>query len=135
MRNVPEREIVGRCAVSARGERGVILLVVLAMLQLLTLIGITFAQYASRGGPVDAIRSVEQDIERAQTALTALLDNPDDVDLQEAAAVSVGRALRESSAIIDGSEAPTPETRRLDGLLQAADALFERLVALLCEPR
>src|SRR6266540_1608476 len=103
MRNVAEREIVGKCALSARGDRGVILLVVLGMLQLL--------------------------------ALTALLENPDDVHLQESALVSVDQALRESSAITDGSEAPTPETRSLDGLLHAAYALFDQLVALLREPR
>ena len=135
MRIVAERDIVGKHALSARGDRGVILLVVLAMLQLLTLIGLTFVHYASHGGPVDAIARVEQDIERAQAALTALLENPDDATLQESALVSVDRALLESSAITDGSETPTPDTRRLEGLLRAACALFERLAALLREPR
>ena len=135
MRNVAESGIVGTCALSARGDRGVILLVVLGMLQLLTLIGLTFVQFASHGGPVDAIERVEQDIQRAQAALTALLENPDDVHLRESALVSVDQALRESSAITDGSETPTPETRRLAGLLHAAYALFDRLVALLREPR
>src|SRR5215203_3293672 len=135
MRNVAESGIVGTCALSVRGERGVILLVVLGMLQLLTLIGLTFVQFASHGGPVDAIERVEQDIQRAQAALTALLENPDDAHLQESALVSVAQALRESSAITDGSETPTPETRGLDGLLHAAYALFDRLVVLLREPR
>jgi hypothetical protein len=135
MRNVAERGIVGKCALSARGDRGVILLVVLGMLQLLALIGITFTLFASHGGPVDAIGRVEQDIQRAQAALTALLENPDDAHLQEAALVSVDQALWESSAITDGSETPTPETQRLDGLLHAAYALFDQLVALLREPR
>jgi len=135
MPNVAERRIVGKCALLARGDRGVILLVVLAMLQLLALIGITFAVFASNGGPVDAIGRVERDIQRAQAALTALLENPDDSQLQESALVSVDQALRESSAITDGSETPTPETRRLDGLLHAAYALLDRLVALLREPR
>jgi hypothetical protein len=135
MRNVAESGIVGTCALSARGDRGVILLVVLGMLQLLTLIGLTFVQFASHGGPVDAIERVEQDIERAQAALTALLENPDDAHLQESALVSVDQALRESSAITDGSETPTPETRGLDGLLHAAYALFDRLVVLIREPR
>ena len=134
MRNVETKTIVKR-ALSARDERGVILLVVLAMLQLLALIGLTFTVYAARGGPADAIARVEQEIERAQTALTALLENPDDVSLRESALVSVGNALWESSAITDGSETRTPETQRLDGLLHAAHALFERLVALLREPR
>ena len=135
MRNVAESGIVGTCALSARGDRGVILLVVLGMLQLLTLIGITFTLFASHGGPVDAIVRVEQDIQLAQAALTALLENPDDAQLQESALVTVAQALRESSAITDGSETPTPETRRLDGLLHAAYALFDRLVTLLREPR
>ena len=135
MRNVAERGIVGKRALSARDDRGVILVVVLGMLQLLALIGLTFAQFASRGGPVDAIGRVEQDIQRAQAALTALLENPEDPHLQESALVSVDQALRESSAITDGSETPTPETRRLVGLLHAAYALFDRLVALLREPR
>ena len=134
MRIVAKRNIVGTCALSARGDRGVILLVVLAMLQLLTLMGITFVHYASHGGPVDAIARVDQDIQRAQAALTALLENPDDAALQESALVSVDRALLESSAIIDGSETPTRDTRRLEGLLRAAFALFERLVTLLREP-
>jgi len=134
MRNVAEGGIVGTCAISARGERGVILLVVLGMLQLLTLVGLTFVEFASHGGPVDAIERVEQDIQRAQAALTALLENPDDAHLQESALVSVAQALRESSAITDGSETPTPETRGLDGLLDAAYALFDRLVVLLREP-
>jgi len=132
---VAERGIVGKCALSARGDRGVILLVVLGMLQLLALIGLTFAVFASNGGPVDAIGRVEGDIQRAQAALTALLENPDDAQLQESALVTVAQALRESSAITDGSETPTPETRRLDGLLHAAYALFDRLVTLLREPR
>src|SRR4030095_15556115 len=135
MRNVAERGIGGKRALAARGDRGVILLVVLGMLQLLALIGITFTLYASHGGPVDAIGRVEQDIQRAQAALTALLENPDDAHLQESALVSVDRALRESSAITDGSESPTPVTRHLDGLLQAAYALFDQLVVLLREPR
>jgi len=135
MPNVAERGIVGKCALSARGDRGVILLVVLGMLQLLALIGLTFAVFASNGGPVDAIGRVEGDIQRAQAALTALLENPDDAQLQESALVTVAQALRESSAITDGSETPTPETRRLDGLLHAAYALFDRLVTLLREPR
>jgi hypothetical protein len=135
MPNVAERRIVGKCALLARGDRGVILLVVLAMLQLLALIGITFAVFASNGGPVDAIERVERDIQRAQAALTALLENPDDSKLQESALVSVDQALRESSAITYGSETPTPETRGLDGLLRAAYALLDRLVALLWEPR
>jgi hypothetical protein len=135
MRNVAGRKIVGQCALSARSERGVILLVVLGMLQLLALVGITFAEYASRGGPVDAIARVEQDIERAQAALTALLDNPDDAHLQESALMSVDQALRESSAITHGSEAPTRETRRLAGLLRAAYALFEHLATSVRDPR
>ena len=135
MRNVAESGIVGTCALSARGDRGVILLVVLGMLQLLTLIGLTFVQFASDGGSGDAIERVEQDIQRAQVALTALLENPDDAHRQESALVSVDQALRESSAITDGSETPTPETRGLDGLLHAAYALFDRLVILLREPR
>ena len=117
-------------ALSARDERGVILLVVLAMLQLLALLGLTFTVYAAHGGPADAIARVEQEIERAQTALTALLENPDDASLQESALVSVGDALWESSAITDGSETRTPETQRLDGLLHAAHALFEHLCGL-----
>ena len=128
---VAERGIVGKCALSARGDRGVILLVVLGMLQLLALIGLTFAVFASNGGPVDAIGRVEGDIQRAQAALTTLLESPDDAHLQESALVTVDQALRESSAITDRSETPTPETRRLDGLLHAAYALFDRLVALL----
>jgi hypothetical protein len=135
MRNVAEREIVGKCALSARGERGVILLVVVGMLQLFSLIGLAFTLYASHGGPVDAIARVEQEIQRAQSALTALLENPDDACLQESALVSVDQALRESSAITDASETPTPETQRLDGLLHAAYALFERLVVLTARPR
>jgi len=134
MQNVAKRENVGTCALSARGERGVILLVVLGMLQLLSLIGIAFTLYASHGGPVDAIQRVEQEIQRAQAALTALLENPDDACLQESALVSVDQALRESSAITDAST-PTPETQRLDGLLHAAYALFEQLVALLMRQR
>jgi hypothetical protein len=113
----------------------VVLLVVLGMLQLLALIGITFALFASHGGPAAAIERVEQDIQRAQAALTALFENPDDAHLQESALVSVDRALRESLAITDGSATPTPETRRIDGLLHAAYALFDHLVALLHEPR
>ena len=63
MRNVAESGIVGTCALSARGDRGVILLVVLGIFsQLLTLIGLTFVQFASHGGPVDAIERVEQDL-------------------------------------------------------------------------
>jgi hypothetical protein len=135
MRNVAERKIVRKCALSARGERGVILLVVLGMLQLLALIGLTFTLYASHGGPVDAIGRVEQEIQRAQAALAALLENPDDASLQKSALVSVDQALRASSAITDGSETRTPETQRLDGLLHGAHALFEQLVALLREPR
>ena len=136
MRNVAaERGIAGKCALSARGDRGVVLLVVVGMLQLLALIGLTFAVFASQGGPVDAIGRVEQDIQRAQAALTALLENPDDARLQESALVSVDQALRESSAIIDESETPTRATRRLNGLLHAAYALFDWLVALLREPR
>ena len=135
MRNVAESGIVGTRAFSARSDRGVILLVVLGMLQLLTLIGLTFVQFASHGGPVDAIERVEQDIQRAQAALMALLHNPDDAHLQESALVSIDETLRESSAITDGSETPTPETRGLDGLLHAAYALFDRLVVLLREPR
>jgi hypothetical protein len=135
MRNVAEKGIVGKCALSARDDRGVILLAVLGLLQLLSLIGLTFVVYASHGGPVDAIERVEQDIQRGQAALTALLENPDDAHLQESALVSVDQALRESSAITHGSETPTPQTRRLDGLLHAAYALFDRLVALLREPR
>ena len=135
MRNVAEGQIVGRCAVSARDERGVILLVVLGMLQLLALIGLAFTLYASHGGPVDAIRRVEQEIQQAQAALTTLLENPDDASLQESALVSVDQALRKSSAITEGSDEPTPETQRLDGLLRAAYALFEQLAALLREPR
>ena len=129
MRNVAESGIVGTCALSARSDRGVILLVVLGMLQLLALIGITLALFATNGGPVDAIGRVEQDIQRAQAALTALLENPDDAQLQESALVSVDQALRESSAVTDGSETPTPETRRLDGLLHATYALLDQLVA------
>ena len=45
-------------------------------------------------------------------------------DLQESALVSVDHALRESSAITDGSATRTPETRGLHGLLQAAYALL-----------
>ena len=135
MRHVAERKIVGKCALSARGERGVILLVVLAMLQLFALVGIAFTLYASHGGPIDAIARVEQEIQRTQAALTALLENPDDASLQESALVSVDQALRLSSAITDGSDAPTPETRRLDGLLHATYALFEQLVALVRQSR
>ena len=133
-RHLAERGIAGKCAVSARGERGVILLVVLGMLQLLALIGLTFAEFASHGGPVDAIERVAQDIQRAETALTALLENPDDAHLRESALVSVDQALRESSTIADGSETPTRETRRLHGLLHASYALFHRLVTLLLKP-
>jgi hypothetical protein len=135
MRNVLERRIVVKCALWAGGERGVILLVVLGMLQLLAIIGLTFVTYASHGGPVDAIARVEQDIQRAEAALTALLENPDDASLRESALVSVERVLRESSAITDGAETRTPETGRLEGLLHAACALFERLEVLLREPR
>jgi len=130
LRHLATRGIVRNSARSARGERGVILLIVLALLQLLTLIGITFAVYASRGGPGSAIERVEEDIQRAQADLTALLENPDDPCLQEPALATVYQALRESSAIVDGSE-PTPETRRLHGLLNAAEAPFDRLVTLL----
>ena len=91
MPNVAERRIVGKCALLARGDRGVILLVVLAMLQLLALIGITFAVFASNGGPVDAIGRVKLDIQRAQAALTALLENPDDSQLQESALAATRR--------------------------------------------
>ena len=38
--------------------------------------------------------------------------------------MSVDQALRASSAITRGLETPTPETRRLDGLLHAAYALL-----------
>jgi hypothetical protein len=113
----------------------VILLVVLALLQLLSLVGITFGVYASRGGPADAIARVEQEIQRAQSALTVLLENPDDVELQESALGSVEQLLRESCAITDRAQPPTPETRRLDGLLNATYAVFAQLVALLREAR
>jgi len=135
MRTVATSGIVGRCALSVRGDRGVVLLLILGMLQLLSLVGLTFAAYATHGGPAEAIARVEQDIQRAQAALTALLESPDDAYLQESALVSAGQALRESSAITDGTATPTPETRHLDGLLHAAHALFDRLVALLREPR
>ena len=58
--------IIGKRALSVRDERGVILVVVLGVLQLLALIGMTFALFASHGGPVDAIGRVEQDIHRAE---------------------------------------------------------------------
>ena len=135
MRNVAERAIVGKCVPAVRGERGVILLLVLGMLQLFALIGITFVSFASHGGPVDAIGRVEQEIQGAEAALTALLENPDDARLQESALASVDQTLRESSAIIEESETPTPETRHLDGLLHGAHALFDQLVALLRDPR
>jgi Tfp pilus assembly protein PilX len=130
-----ETAIVGESAPSTRGERGVILLVVLALLQLLALIGVAFTVYASHGGPRDAIANVEQEIQRAQAALTALLGNPDDTSLQESALVSVDQALRESSAITVGSDTATADTRHLDGLLHAAYTLFERLVTVLRESR
>ena len=135
MPNVAQRRIVGKCAFSARGERGVILLVVVALLQLFSLIGLAFSVYASHGGPMDAIARVEQEIQRAEAALTALLESPDDVSLQESALVSVDQALRESSAITGASDPPTLETRGLHGLLHAAHALLERLAALLRESR
>ena len=134
LRHAPPSRNVDTRARSAQSERGVILLVVLGLLQLLALIGITFGVYASHGGPVDAIARVDLQIQRAQTALTALLENPDDANLQESAVVSVDEALRESASIIGASERPTPETRRLEGLLRAAHALFDRLVASLREP-
>ena len=127
--------IDGNRALSARGERGVILLVVLALLELLALTGITFVTFASHGGPADAIERVEQDIQRAQADLAALIENPDDRCLQESARVTVDQALRASSAIVDETEAPTPETRRLHGLLNATSALFAHFVTLLREPR
>jgi hypothetical protein len=135
MRKVADSRIVGHCALSARGERGVILLVVLGMIQLLTLIGLTFAVYASHGGPADAIARVEHELDRARVALTALLEQPDDPSLQESALVSLDQALGASSVIVDESERRTPETQHLGGLLHAAYALFEHLVALLCESR
>src|SRR5215203_494078 len=131
MRNVANSRIVEPRTLSVRGDRGVILLVVVGMLQLLTFIGLTFVQFASDGGPVEAIERVEQDIQRSQAALTALLENPDDVYLQESALLSVEQALRNSSAITIESETPTPESRGLNGLLHAAYALFDRLVFLI----
>ena len=135
LRNLSKSGMLEKRALSAPGERGVILLVVLGILQLLAVVGITFDVYASHGGPVEAIARADQQIQRAQTALTALLENPDDAYLQESAIVSVEAALRESSAITGASETPTRDTRRLDGLLHAAHALFDQLVALLREPR
>ena len=130
-----ETAIVGKSAPSTRGERGVILLVVLALLQLFALIGVAFTLYASHGGPREAIARVALEIQRAQAALTALLANPDDAALQESALASVDQALRESSAIVIGSDTATADTQRLDGLLHAAYALFERLVTVLRESR
>jgi hypothetical protein len=117
-----------------RSDRGIILLIVLGMLQLLALIGIAFTTYASHGGPADAIERVQQDVQHAQAALTVLLEIPDDTGLQDLALVSVDRALQASTALIDLEQPPTPETRQLRGLLQAAGSLFNELVALLRDP-
>ncbi len=137
--SIARREIAGKApfpvARPTQGQRGIILLVVLGMLQLLALIGIAFTMFAAHGGPADAIERVQQDIQHAQGALTALLETPEDTSLQELALVSVDRALEESAEIIDGWEKPpTPETRRVQGLLHAAGSLFNQLVALLRDP-
>jgi hypothetical protein len=135
MRKTAEQAIVGKRGPSARGERGVVLLVVLALLQLFALIGVAFTVYASHGGPREAIARVALEIQCAQAALTALVANPDDAALQESALVSVDQALRESSAIVAGSDTTTADTQRLDGLLHAAYTLFEQLVTVLRESR
>jgi hypothetical protein len=117
------------------GERGIVLVVILAMLQLLTLLGITFATLASHRGHAVEIQRVQQDIQLAQTALSGLLQTPNDRDLQMRTLVTVDQALRSSKAFIDGwDEPPTPETRRLHGLLTAAGSLFDRLVIVLRDP-
>jgi len=119
-----------------QGDSGVILVLVLGMLQLLALIGIAFTTYAAHGGPEEAIERVQQDVQHAQTALTALLESPEDADLRELALVSVDRALQESAALVDGcQQPPTPDTRHVHGLLQAAGSLFDQLVALLQDRR
>jgi Tfp pilus assembly protein PilX len=137
--NIARRGMAGKVsfpeARPSHGNRGVILLIVLGMLQLLALIGIAFTTYASHGGPADAIERVQQDVRLAQTALTALLERPEDPSLQELALVNVDQALQASSDLIDGlGKPPTPETGRLQGLLRAAESLFNQLVAVLRDP-
>jgi hypothetical protein len=126
-----------RCsdASSLRGERGIVLLVVLGLLQLFAVIGVAFTTFASQRGHVDEIGIVQQDIERAQTALLGLLETPNDADVQIRALLTVDQAVQVSIVFIDGlDEPPTPETRRLQGLLKATGSLFDRLVSLLRDP-
>jgi hypothetical protein len=136
--DIARRGITGKAsyphARPLHGNRGVILLVILGMLQLLALIGLTFTLFAAQGGPSEAIERVQQDVQHAQAALAALLETPDDTRLQDLALVSVDRALQESTALIDVEKPPTPETRHLQGLLQAAGSLSNQLVALLRDP-
>jgi hypothetical protein len=119
----------------ARGERGIVLLVVLGLLQLLALTGIAFATLAAERGHVNEIGRVQQDIERAQTALSDLLEAPNDADLQGRALLTVDHALQAAIVFLDGwDEPPTPETRRLHGFLTSAGSLLDHLVTLLRNP-
>jgi hypothetical protein len=112
-----------------------VLLVVLALLTLLELVGLSFVFVASSGRSTPRIERALNEIEVAQTALGRLIQNPDDPLLGKVAVVNVGQALLASADANRELEAnPTPETRRLAGLLQAACSLFGVLTRLLGVP-
>jgi hypothetical protein len=123
-----------RRAPLARGRRGIVLLVVLALMELLAIVGLTFVYYAEQPGAPTDTRRVAQEFQDARASLALLLEAPDNPQLQEAALRQAKQALCSGDRFLERVEQPpTGETRRIQGLLQASHALLDKLVSLLGE--
>ena len=116
-------------------RRGIVLVVVLALLTLLELVGLTFVLVASSQGSIPAVERALNEIQVAQSVLGGLIENPDDPARRKVAVISVGRALEASSdAAADLDADRRPEAQRLPGLLEAGSSLFRVLRRLLQVP-
>jgi hypothetical protein len=116
-------------------RRGVVLIVVLALLTLLPLLGLTFTLYADENGSSARIRRAQEEIQLAERALEDLSESPDDPGRRWAAVIQVDRALAASSeASEEVAETRTAVGQRLPGLLQATSSVARALKRLFGAP-